>query len=137
MDLCLAVGDGGGKCRGGQTPNPLPRPSTDPNAYVLGELNGHYIVIACLPTGTYGTVSAATVISHLVSTFPRIQFGLMVGIGGGVPSTSNGIRLGDVVASKPVGKYSEVVQYGYGKVVQGGQFEPTGILNKPHHRRLF
>ncbi|KAA8641565.1 uncharacterized protein ATNIH1004_011701 [Aspergillus tanneri] len=88
--------------------NPLPKLPTDPNAYVLGELNGHYIVVACLPTGVYGTISAATVVSHVVSTFPRIQFGLMVGIGGGVPSTSNDIRLGDVVISKPDGKYSGV-----------------------------
>jgi nucleoside phosphorylase/tetratricopeptide (TPR) repeat protein len=110
---------------------PLPKPSTDPNAYVLGELNGNYIVIACLPDGIYGTISASTVMAHMVSTFPRIQFGLMVGIGGGVPSTSNDIRLGDVVVSKPVGRYSGVIQYDYGKAVQGGQFEPTGTLNKP------
>ncbi|KAB8220063.1 hypothetical protein BDV33DRAFT_191451 [Aspergillus novoparasiticus] len=86
---------------------PLSKASTDPNAYELGELNGHFIV------------SAATV------------FGLMVGIGGGVPSNSNDIRLGDVVVSKPVGKYTGVIQYDYGKAVQGGQFEPTGALNKP------
>ncbi|GIK05802.1 hypothetical protein Aspvir_009915 [Aspergillus viridinutans] len=114
-----------------KTHNLLPKPSTDPNAYVLGELNGHYIVIACLPDGIYGTISASTVVAHMVSTFPRVQFGLMVGIGGGVPSTSNDIRLGDVVVSKPVGRYSGVIQYDYGKAVQGGDFEPTGTLNKP------
>jgi nucleoside phosphorylase/tetratricopeptide (TPR) repeat protein len=114
-----------------KTHNSLPKPSTDPNAYVLGELNDHYIVVACLPDGIYGTISASTVMAHMVSTFPRVQFGLMVGIGGGVPSTSNDIRLGDVVVSKPVGRYSGVIQYDYGKTVQGGQFEPTGTLNKP------
>ncbi|KAE8327612.1 hypothetical protein BDV39DRAFT_175364 [Aspergillus sergii] len=110
---------------------PLSKASTDPNAYELGELNGHFIVIACLPAGVYGKVSAATVVSRMRLTFPRLQFGLMVGIGGGVPSNSNDIRLGDVVVSKPVGKYSGVIQYDYGKAVQGGQFEPTGALNKP------
>ncbi|KJJ33049.1 putative kinesin light chain [Aspergillus flavus AF70] len=110
---------------------PLPKASTDPNAYELGELNGHFIVIACLPAGVYGKVSAATVVSRMRLTFPRLQFGLMVGIGGGVPSNSNDIRLGDVVVSKPVGKYTGVIQYDYGKAVQGGQFEPTGALNKP------
>jgi nucleoside phosphorylase len=114
-----------------KTHNLLPKPSTDPNAYVLGELKGHYIVIACLPDGIYGTISASTVMAHMVSTFPQVQFGLMVGIGGGVPSASNDIRLGDVVVSKPVGRYSGVIQYDYGKAVQGGQFEPTGTLNKP------
>ncbi|KAE8311892.1 hypothetical protein BDV41DRAFT_565450 [Aspergillus transmontanensis] len=109
----------------------LSKASTDPNAYELGELNGHFIVIACLPAGIYGKVSAATIVSRMRSTFPRLQFGLMVGIGGGVPGKSNDIRLGDVVVSKPVGKCTGVMQYDYGKAVQGGQFEPTGALNKP------
>ncbi|KAL5047111.1 hypothetical protein BDW71DRAFT_50813 [Aspergillus fruticulosus] len=108
-----------------------PQQITDPNAYELGELNGHHIVIAYLPNGVYGTVSAATVISRMCLTFPRLQFGLMVGIGGGVPSKSNDVRLGDVVVSKPGGKHGGVIQYDYGKAVQGGQFEPTGILNQP------
>ncbi|KAB8069867.1 hypothetical protein BDV29DRAFT_161039 [Aspergillus leporis] len=111
--------------------SPLPKPSADPNAYEVGELNGHYIVIASLPAGVYGTISAATVVSRMRSTFPRLQYGLMVGIGGGVPGKNNDIRLGDVVVSKPVGKYSGVIQYDYGKAVQGGQFKPTGTLNKP------
>jgi len=67
----------------------------------------------------------------MASTFPQIQLGLTVGVGGGAPSRSNDIRLGDVVISKPVGRYNGVIQYDYGKAVQGGQFEPTGILNKP------
>ncbi|KAL4811582.1 hypothetical protein BDW67DRAFT_41010 [Aspergillus spinulosporus] len=108
-----------------------PQQITDPNAYEFGELNGHHIVIAYLPNGVYGTVSATTVVSCMRLTFPRLQFGLMVGIGGGVPSKGNDIRLGDVVVSKPGGKYGGVIQYNYGKAVQGGQFEPTGILNQP------
>ncbi|KAE8396150.1 hypothetical protein BDV23DRAFT_168407 [Aspergillus alliaceus] len=82
-----------------------PQLSTDSNAYEFGELSGHYIVIAYLPAGVYGKVSAAA-------------FGLMVGIGGGVPGKNNDIRLGDVI-------------YDYGKVVQGGQFELMGTSNKP------
>jgi tetratricopeptide (TPR) repeat protein/nucleoside phosphorylase len=114
-----------------RTHNPLPRSPTDPNAYQLGELNGHYIVIASLPNGIYGKVSAATVVSRMRSTFPRLQYGLMVGIGGGVPGKGHDIRLGDVVVSKPAGKHSGVIQYDYGKAIQDGQFEATGTLNKP------
>ncbi|QGA16224.1 hypothetical protein EYB26_003891 [Talaromyces marneffei] len=99
--------------------------------YILGALNGHHVVITCLPTGIYGTISAATVVSRLISTFPHVQYTLMVGIGGGAPNNSNDIRLGDVVVSKPVGKYSGVIQYDYGKTIQGGQFEQTGTLNSP------
>jgi nucleoside phosphorylase/tetratricopeptide (TPR) repeat protein len=114
-----------------RTHSPLPRSPTDPNAYQLGELNGHYIVIASLPNGIYGKVSAATVVSRMRSTFPRLQYGLMVGIGGGVPGKNHDIRLGDVVVSKPAGKHSGVIQYDYGKAIQDGQFEATGTLNKP------
>ncbi|KAL4732890.1 hypothetical protein BDV11DRAFT_210631 [Aspergillus similis] len=108
-----------------------PKQITDPNAYEFGELDGRHIVIGYLPNGVYGKVSAATVVSRMCLTFPRLQFGLMVGIGGGVPSKSHDIRLGDVVVSKPGGKHGGVIQYDYGKAVQGGQFEPTGILNQP------
>ncbi|OQE31002.1 hypothetical protein PENFLA_c002G04777 [Penicillium flavigenum] len=114
-----------------KTHSPLPQHSSDPNAYALGELNGHHIVIACLPAGVYGTVSATAVVSRMRSTFPRLQYALMVGIGGGVPNKANDIRLGDVVVSKPIGTYSGVVQYDYGKAIQGGIFQPTGTLNKP------
>ncbi|GFF58626.1 LOW QUALITY PROTEIN: hypothetical protein IFM46972_11160 [Aspergillus udagawae] len=101
--------------------------STDPNAYELGELNGHHIVIAHLPASVYGTVSAATVVSRIHSTFPRLQFGLMRG----GPGKNNDIQLGDVVVSKPGRNHSGVMQYDYGKAVEGGKFKPTGTLNKP------
>ncbi|RDW90705.1 uncharacterized protein DSM5745_02480 [Aspergillus mulundensis] len=109
----------------------LPYPETDHNAYALGSIAGHGVVIACLPSGIYGTVSAATVVAQMVSTFPQIKFGMMVGIGGGVPSESNDIRLGDVVVSRPTGVYSGVVQYDLGKALQGGGFQQTGSLNHP------
>ncbi|KAL4913592.1 purine and uridine phosphorylase [Aspergillus aurantiobrunneus] len=111
--------------------HPLPQGIMDLNVYELGELNGHYIVLACLPCGVYGATSDAVVVSRMRRTFPRLQFGLMVGIGGGVPSRKNDIRLGDVVVSKPGVKHGGVIQYDYGKTVQGGNFEQTGVLNQP------
>jgi nucleoside phosphorylase len=112
--------------------HPPPRwPTTDPNAYEFGELSGHYIVIAHLPDGVYGKVSAAAVLSRMRSTFSRLEFGVMVGIGGGVPGGKNDIRLGDVVVSKPGPNHNGVIQYDYGKSVHGGRFEQTGVLNKP------
>ncbi|GMF68663.1 unnamed protein product [Aspergillus oryzae] len=99
--------------------------------YTLGSIHGHNIVVACLPSGVYGTIAASTVISQLCSTFPKIQFGLMVGIGGGVPSTGADIRLGDVVVSKPTPTSCGVIQYDYGKFTHNGRFQRTGSLNKP------
>ncbi|KAJ0422358.1 hypothetical protein BJY00DRAFT_311079 [Aspergillus carlsbadensis] len=113
-------------------PHPPPQEISDQNAYDFGELNGHHIVIAYLPSGVYGKVSAAGVVSRMRSTFRHLQFALMVGIGGGVPgSGKNDIRLGDVVVSKPGPKHSGVIQYDYGKAIQGGAFEATGTTNKP------
>src|SRR5215469_7694619 len=76
----------------------LPRPSNDHNAYTLGRISGHHVVLACLPKGEIGNNNAATVATQMIATFPSIKFGLMVGIGGGVPKT---VRLGDVVVSIP------------------------------------
>ncbi|RTE69030.1 hypothetical protein BHE90_016591 [Fusarium euwallaceae] len=106
----------------------LPKPSNDPNTYTLGSVNGHNVVIACLPKGRIGNNPAATVAAFMVSTFPSIRFGLMVGIGGGIPPK---VRLGDVVVSTPVDQFPGVVQWDFGKAKEGGNFERTGSLNNP------
>ena len=104
---------------------------SDDNSYTLGRMGEHNVVIVCLPAGGYGTTSAATVAAQMQSSFRRIRFGLMVGIGGGVPGGENDIRLGDVVVSEPGKGFGGVVQYDYGKVVNEGRFERTGTLDKP------
>ena len=105
--------------------------SNDQNTYILGRIRAHNVVIACLPSGVYGMTSAATVAIQMLFTFRSIRFGLMVGIGGGVPGKDADIRLGDVVVSKPTGDFGGVVQYDFGKTVAQGVFERTGSLNRP------
>lgn len=73
----------------------------DTNIYTFGHIVRHNVVITCLPYNQMGTNSAAAVITQFKSTFPSIQFYLMVGIGGGVPRPDLDIRLGDVVVSRP------------------------------------
>jgi nucleoside phosphorylase len=108
----------------------LPQPPTDHNVYSLGSIGGHNVVIAGLHTP--GNNPAATVVTQMRMTFPNLRFGLLVGIGGGVPvKTDNGIiRLGDVVVSKPAGEHSGAVQYDHGKA-ETGQFRRTGALVLP------
>ncbi|KAI1356915.1 hypothetical protein F5Y01DRAFT_301082 [Xylaria sp. FL0043] len=106
----------------------LSRLPNDHNTYTLGSIGSHNIVVACLPKGKIGTVSAATVATQMVNTFPSIKFGLMVGIGGGVPPK---VRLGDVVVGTPVSQYPGVVQWDLGKEEQGNKFARTGSLNNP------
>jgi len=55
------------------------------------------------------------VATQMKATFRSVRFGLMVGIGGGVPSTDSDIRLGDVVVSQPHQGYGGVVQYDFVK----------------------
>ncbi|EWC47641.1 hypothetical protein DRE_03261 [Drechslerella stenobrocha 248] len=110
---------------------PLRVPATDTNSYTLGRLGEHNVAIACLPSGHYGTVPAAAVAINMRNSFPAIRFGLMVGIGGGVPSASNDIRLGDIVVSQPSGDSGGVIQYDFGKTIEKGRFVHTGSLNSP------
>jgi nucleoside phosphorylase len=106
----------------------LPKPPNDPNAYTLGSVGKHKVVIACLPKGKVGTNTAAIVATWMINTFPSIKFGLMVGIDGGVPPK---VRLGDVVVSTPVGQFPGVVQWDFGKEKDDGNVERTGSLNNP------
>ncbi|KAL2827367.1 hypothetical protein BDW59DRAFT_160332 [Aspergillus cavernicola] len=98
--------------------------------YTLGRIGEHNVVLACLPKGQMGTNSAATVAAHLNSAFPSIRFGVLVGIGGGVPSSGADIRLGDVVVGQPGKMHGGVVQYDFGKSTPSG-LERTGFLNAP------
>jgi nucleoside phosphorylase len=111
--------------------NPLEQDSQDQNNYVLGRIGVHNVVLACLPAGVTGLTSAATVAIRMWSSFKWLRFGLMVGIGGGVPSEEHDIRLGDIVVSKPSGTSGGVIQYDFGKTVQEGRFTRTGSLNRP------
>ncbi|KAI0380523.1 nucleoside phosphorylase domain-containing protein [Hypomontagnella monticulosa] len=106
----------------------LHKPANDNNTYTLGSIGKHKIVIACLPKGEYGTNAAAMVATRMVSTFPCIKVGLMVGTGGGIPPK---VQLGDVVVSVPSDKYPGVVQWDFGKAEKDGKFRRTGALNKP------
>ena len=72
----------------------------DTNTYTLGRIGQHNIVLVCLPSGKTGIGAAATAARDLIRSFPRVRFGLMVGVGGGAPSNPSDdprqdIRLGD------------------------------------------
>lgn len=84
----------------------------DKNMYTLGEIGEHNIVMACLPAGDMGITPAGNVATNMLRSFPKIRFGLMVGIGGGAPTRrsrpNEDIRLGDVVVSIPQGELGKI-----------------------------
>ncbi|ETS82683.1 hypothetical protein PFICI_04559 [Pestalotiopsis fici W106-1] len=108
-------------------------PVNDNNAYVLGRIDKHNVVMAALPNGQYGLVTAATVARDMVRSFPNVRIGLMVGIGGGGSCLKHDIRLGDIVVSCPSSGSSSggVFQYDYGRAIQDSRFIVTGHLNQP------
>lgn len=109
----------------------VPKEPGDNNTYTLGRIGAHNIVIACLPSGVYKVTSAARVAEHMLFTFKRIRFGLMVGIGWGAPSQAWDIRLGLVVVSEPTAQSGGVIQFDFGKRLAKDQFILTSQLNRP------
>jgi hypothetical protein len=73
--------------------------------YVFGKTGEHNVAVASLSR------SAATVITDMVRSFPMIQVGLLVGIGGGTWSERAHIRLKGVVVSLPGHIHGGVVQW--------------------------
>ncbi|KAF3206925.1 hypothetical protein TWF106_000532 [Orbilia oligospora] len=115
-----------------------PMSPSENDIYKFGRIGNHNIVVACLPAGSYGNVSAAAVGTRMKARFPALRFGLMVGIGGGIPRDELGVadssadlHLGDVVVGTPTGSSGGTFQYDFGKTVEGGAFIRTGSLRKP------
>ncbi|VUC33716.1 unnamed protein product [Clonostachys rosea] len=107
-----------------QIHEPLVTPLLDTNCYTLGNIGTHNIVIACLPSGHYGTNNAVAVATNMSRSFPSINIRLMVGIGGGSPTREADVRLGDVVVGE------QVIQYDMGKTLPDG-FDRTALPTRP------
>ncbi|KAN0087037.1 hypothetical protein V8E54_000725 [Elaphomyces granulatus] len=102
-----------------KTHQQLSQSAADDNAYMLGETSGHNIVIACLPSGVYGTVSAATVAANMHANHLSLHSLWLDG------------RNRRRSSNKPTGVLGGVVQYDYGKTVASGVFQQTGMMNQP------
>ncbi|WQF76368.1 Putative nucleoside phosphorylase domain, tetratricopeptide-like helical domain superfamily [Colletotrichum destructivum] len=111
----------------------LPSQPSDSNIYSFGRIGVHNVVAACLPAGQIGMNQAAAVASQMRTSFPSLRFGVLVGIGGGVPNLDENIdiRLGDVIISQPAGQHGGVIQYDFGKTGADGHISRTGSLNAP------
>jgi nucleoside phosphorylase len=116
----------------------IPNSPLDSNVYTLGRMGKHNIAIAGLPAGN--PVAAAVAATHMKYAFPAMRVVLLVGIGGGVPSDRNDVRLGDIVVSYPEGIYGGVVQVDRGSTVpttvDEDGFEIRGSLNQPPNQLL-
>lgn len=77
----------------------------DPNAYSIGTIGRHNVVLAHMPG--MGKANAATVATNCRASFPGVKLALLVGVCGVVPFGPNGeeIILGDVIVSDGVIQY--------------------------------
>ena len=121
-----------------------PRRSTRSDGYnykygcIKNEHAAHNVVIACLPSGMPGKVSAARVIQPMKQTFPNVRIWLLVGIAGGVPrnpptkDSLDDIHLGDVVVGWAEHTGVPSVQEYDLRRHQGPQnYQSLSILDKP------
>ncbi|KAF9887507.1 hypothetical protein FE257_010085 [Aspergillus nanangensis] len=102
----------------------------DANSYITGKIGGHNVVLCSMPGA--GKRSAARVTSSLVTSYPKIQLALVVGVCGGAPYPSGGreIFLGDVVVS------DAIVEYDFGRQYPGGFQRKENVKNtlkRPHY----
>lgn len=108
----------------------------DTNIYTFGQMGQHMVVSTCLPATIYGNNPATSCAENMRRSFSNLQFCFLVGVGGGIPSPSADIRLGDVVVGCGAGALSAVIQYDRGKENSDGIFERTGSLSNPPTRLL-
>ncbi|KAL2202083.1 purine and uridine phosphorylase [Sarocladium strictum] len=108
------------------------RCSDNDNTYTLGSIHTeqgtHHVVIAGMGIGNIGILPASTVARHLQQTFPQARLCLVVGIGGGVPSKSHPLRLGDVVVGAKVIPYDAQRVLEHGVVRNGRTLLPPDVL---------
>lgn len=114
-----------------EQPEEFEQHSSDANSYTWGRMGKHHIVIASLPAGISGIISAAVVASSLLTSLPNIRIGLLVGIGSAIIRPDLDIRLGDVVVSQPSGTTGGVIQYDIGNAKPTEELELKSSLNKP------
>ncbi|PLB51310.1 purine and uridine phosphorylase [Aspergillus steynii IBT 23096] len=115
----------------------LDQDESDDNNYVLGRMGTHNVAIAFPGARIYGTYGAGRAATNMLRTFLNIKFGLLVGVGGGVPKPPNAedayqdIRLGDVVVSQPNEGHGGVLEFAMGNLNNDENIKPMSHFDKP------
>ncbi|KAF2179935.1 purine and uridine phosphorylase [Zopfia rhizophila CBS 207.26] len=102
--------------------------------YHGGEIGKQNIVMAV--QSKMGTDAASDLAARMRAAFRNIEYFVVVGIGGGVPSygpsgAQSQIVLGDVVVSCPRGCYGGVIRYDFGAWTNEDRLEPMSHTNSP------
>lgn len=92
---------------------PLGIDPRDPNQYDFGRIEHHNVVLCC--ASRPGPDNVAATAADLLRSFEGIKYALLVGIGGGIPSRSRDVRLGDIVVATPGYLSSGITYHDQGK----------------------
>ncbi|KAJ4318584.1 hypothetical protein N0V94_004362 [Neodidymelliopsis sp. IMI 364377] len=109
----------------------------DENTYIRGSINSHAVIIASYSPGDAGNVNAGRLTGSMFKTFCHICMAVLVGIGGGIPSTEvsedslENVHLGDVVVGWLGDGKSACVYHDRGRLKPNGQFELVGTMQNP------
>ncbi|KAG2005304.1 hypothetical protein GB937_008847 [Aspergillus fischeri] len=90
--------------------------------YTVGEIGPHKVAVV----GYYqeqGLAVSGSMVAEVKRDLPNLQFGLLVGVAGGIPSSTRDIQLGDVAVAVPEGDRPGVVGYDLGKAGEDDRFE--------------
>ncbi|KAI1453901.1 purine and uridine phosphorylase [Annulohypoxylon moriforme] len=103
----------------------FPLESGDDYVYYAGSMCGLNVIIATFPAGhIYGTGSAGALAGQVKKFFPKLWFGLLVGVAAGLPNHSKtplrDIRLGDVLVALPRGETAGLIAYDLRKETEAG-----------------
>jgi nucleoside phosphorylase len=101
--------------------------------YTFGQIMRHnVIIIAASSNNENERPSVASVTRDMVIRFPNIKFYLLVGIGGGAPSTKHDIRLGDVIVGYLAPEREDnVFQYDFEEPMQIPRHNGFRFLDQP------
>ena len=123
--------------------DPVKFNKADGNSYFFGDIEGHNIVIACMPPGQPGNLSSQKLVQPLKQSFPNVEIHLFVGIGGGIPRNpptkdpKMDVHLGDIVVgwAEQTG-VPAVIYYEYGRYYDDDEFELFAKLDNPNRQLL-
>ncbi|KAF5014259.1 hypothetical protein F66182_14822 [Fusarium sp. NRRL 66182] len=99
--------------------------------YTIGEIGLHKVAVV----GYYqeqGLAASGSIAAEVMRDLRNLQLGLLVGIAGGIPSSTHDMQLGDVAVAVPEGDRPGVVGYDFGKTGDDDQYQLKHWQNSIH-----
>ncbi|OQE31323.1 hypothetical protein PENSTE_c001G06564 [Penicillium steckii] len=99
--------------------------------YTIGDIGPHRVAVV----GYYqeqGLAASGSMAAEVLRDLRNLQLGVLVGIAGGIPSSTHDMQLGDVAVAVPEGDRPGVVGYDLVKVEDDDKFELKHWQNSTH-----